>query len=655
MTERTALTPMQLPTEDGWLAFVGERADRDLAQARVLLDTLKDGTPRTGIEVLEIWNDADICLHNASALVGTLAQVHPDEQVRTLAEEREQQVSRFDTDRGLDRELYEVLAGVEAAELDDEAARLLKLTLRDFRRSGVDRSDEVRDRLRDVAERATVVGQDFSRNIRDDVRSIRIAPERLAGLPQDFVDNHPADADGLVTITTDYPDVIPFRTFAHDADARRELMVAFLNRAWPDNDALLAELLDLRAERAGLLGYDNWPDFDAETKMIGTGAAIGEFLERITTLADAAARRDFDVLLQRRRIDEPTATSLDSSHVMYYAELVRREQFDVDAQEVRRYFDFERVQRGLLDVTGRLFDVEYVPVPDTQVWHTDVTAYDVHRDGEPRGRIYLDLHPREGKFKHAAQFDWAPGIAGRQLPEGALVCNLPRGLVEHDDVVTLFHEFGHLVHNILAGGQRWARFTGVATEWDFVEAPSQLLEEWAWDPEVLGSFGLDNDGNRIPAELVERMRAAKEFGKGYWVRTQMFYAAVCYHLHLHRPEDILATVRELQQKYDLFQYIDGTHLHASFGHLEAYTSSYYTYMWSLVIAKDMFSAFHPGELFDTTVSYRYRDEILARGGSADAADLVVNFLGRPYAFEAFGRWLATVPQGSDASAGAAGS
>jgi len=644
MSEPADPAPLQLPTDDRWAPFVGERADRSLARARELLETLKDGSARTAMQTLELWNDADIALRNAGALVGVLTQVHPEEDVRTVAEECEQRVVRFSTDRGLDRGLYEVLAAVDASDLDDQAARLLALVLRDFRRSGVDRSEEVRDRLRELSELATSTGQQFSRNIRDDVRTIRIAPSRLAGLPQDFIDRHPVEDDGLVTVTTDYPDIIPFRTFAHDAQARRELVTQFLNLAWPQNDKLLTELLDLRAEQAQLLGYDSWPAFDAEVKMIGTGAAISEFIERIATLAEPAARRDFDVLLQRRRVDEPSAVGLDASCSSYYGELVRREQFSVDAQQVRRYFDFAQVRAGLLEVTGRLFGIEYVPVTDAAVWHPDVAGYDVVVGSERRGRIYLDLHSRAGKFKHAAQFDLVPGILGRQLPEGVLVCNFPRGLMEHSDVVTLFHEFGHLVHHVLGGAQRWARFSGVATEWDFVEAPSQMLEEWAWDAQILRSFARDADGNQIPPELVERMRAAKEFGKGHVARTQMFYAAVSYRLHVDRPPDLTAAVRDLQARYDLFDYIDDTHFHTAFGHLEGYTSAYYTYMWSLVIAKDLFSAFDPSDLFEDTVARRYRDQILAPGGSADAADLVAGFLGRPYSFDAFGQWLAKAPE-----------
>jgi thimet oligopeptidase len=291
-------------------------------------------------------------------------------------------------------------------------------------------------------------------------------------------------------------------------------------------------------------------------------------------------------------------------------------------------------------VTGRLFGLSYEPVADAVVWHDEVTAYDVLRDGGRIGRIYLDLHPREGKYKHAAQFTLADGLADRQLAEGVLVCNFSRGLMEHDHVVTLFHEFGHLLHHVLAGSGEWTRFAGVATEWDFVEAPSQMLEEWAWDADVLRTFATNASGEPIPADLVERMRAADDFGKGYQARTQMFYAAMSYWFHTDRPADLTAAMQELQARYSPFAYIDGTHMFASFGHLSGYSSAYYTYMWSLVIAKDLFSAFDPDDLFAPDVAGRYRDRVLAPGGTKDAADLVADFLGRPYTFDAYAAWLA---------------
>jgi thimet oligopeptidase len=635
--------PLQLPERHGWTEWLSARVDADLSRAAELMDRLKDGSTRASAEVLDVWNDTDIALHNAGSLARLLAEVHPDPDLRTLAEDRAQEISRVSTDRGLDRELYDVLVATDEQGLDAAAARFRDRTLRDFRRSGVDRDERTRARLSAIAERLTVLDQDFSRNIREDVRTIRVRPDQLTGLPDDFRAAHPAGDDGLVQLSTDYPDVVPVRTFANDRSVRHDLTVQFLNRAWPQNDAVLREMLELRAEKAGLLGYPGWADYDAEVKMIGAGHAILEFVDRIAAAADGPGRRDLAVLLGRRRQDDPDADSIDRVDVAYYEELVRRADYRVDAQEVRRYFEFGKVRAGLLEVTSRLFGVEYRPVPDAQTWHADVAGYDVVVDGNVRGRIYLDLHPREGKYKHAAQFDLVTGVAGRQLPEGVLVCNFSRGLMEHDDVVTLFHEFGHLLHHVLGGGQRWARFSGVATEWDFVEAPSQMLEEWAWDPDVLRSFATDADGAVIPRELVDRMRAANEFGKGYHVRTQMFYAATSYLVHRDRPADVTALLRELQERYDLLEYIDGTHFHASFGHLAGYSSGYYTYMWSLVIAKDLFSAFDRADMFDPAVAHRYRDEVLVPGGSADAAVLVTNFLGRPYAFDAFAAWLSAAP------------
>src|SRR5690606_29953088 len=378
-------------------------------------------------------------------------------------------------------DLYEVFAALDPAELagrDPLAARLLERVLRDFRRSGVNTDEATRARLAEISDRIVVVGQEFGREIRDDVRSIKVTPDRLAGMPEDWVEAHPVGEDGLVEVTTDYPDYVPFLMFADDAESRRRLMIHYLNRAWPANDARLKELVELRREYASLVGYDSWPDYDTEVKMIGSGDAVAAFIDQVSEAADASARRDVALLLERLRQDRPDAEHIDRADAAYYAEKIRRERFDVDAQQVRRYFDFTRARDGLLDVTGRLLGLECRPAADAVVWHPDVDAYDVHLTdtGERIGRIYLDLHPREGKYKHAAQFDLSPGVAGRQLPEGVLGCNIGRGLIEHDDVVTLFHEFGHLVHHVLAGRVPYVRFSGVATEWDFVEAPSPLLQ-----------------------------------------------------------------------------------------------------------------------------------------------------------------------------------
>ena len=640
----TPPAPLLLPTLDEALDWFRDRTSTGLATARELVAGLREVPPADAEETLRRWDEVTLELGNVAALSSLLSNVHPQVQVRTACEEAEVEVDKLVTELRQDRGLYDVFAALDPAGLDPTGARLLAKTLEEFRRAGVDQDDATRRRLAEISERMTSVDQEFSRNIRDDVRTVRVTPEQLAGMPQDWLEAHPADAEGLVTVTTDYPDAVPARMFIRDADVRREVTVAFQERGWPQNDALLKELFDLRHEYANLVGYSDWASYDAAVKMIEKGPAIPEFIDRIAQVAQGPMERDLAVVMERFRQDVPDADGIDAADASYYEELVRKEQHDVDSQRVRTYFTFEKVRQGLLEVTGRLFGLRYEPATDAVPWHEDVAAYDVYsaqgeRDGESLGRIYLDLHPREGKYKHAAQFTITNGVAGRQLPEGALVCNFSKGLMEHDHVVTLFHEFGHLVHHVLGGHVGWTRFAGVATEWDFVEAPSQMLEEWAWDADILQTFATDASGDPIPADLVDRMRAADDFGKGLQARQQMFYASVSYWFHTERPADLTAKQLELQERYSPYRYVEGTHFFANFGHLGGYSSAYYTYMWSQVIAKDLFSAFDPDDLFDPEVAGRYRDRVLAPGGSRDAADLVADFLGRPYTFDAYAAWL----------------
>ena len=630
-----------------WSTWLTTRTGDQLDTVRDLVARLKKDRPRRAADLLDRWNEITLALGNAAAAAALFQQVHPDAPIREQAEQAQLEVSKLVTDLSLDREIYDLMVVDDAEErfsgLDDEAERVRNFALRDFRRAGVDREPEVRERVRAINERMTELGQEFERNIRDDDTSVKLQPEQLDGLPQDWVDAHPVGDDGLVALSMDYPDVIPMLQFATDREARVAVHTAYANRAWPANDAVLVELLALRRELATMLGYDGWPAYDAEVKMIETGDAIGTFIDKISKAAEAAALRDRDQVLARIRRDRPEAEVLDAADANHYLEVLRREEHDVDAQEVRRYFPFERVRQGLLEVTGRLFGVTYTRV-DVPTWHEDVASYDVSLGDRPLGRIHLDLHPRANKFNHAAQFTLTDGVLGHQPPEGVLVCNFSRGLMEHRDVVVLFHEFGHLLHHVLGGHQRWARLAGVATEWDFVEAPSQLLEEWAWDHGVLEGFAVDDDGRTIPRDLVTRMRDADDFARALQARTQMYYAALSYRVHQDPPADgdaLQATSRALQAEHSMITPLPDTHFHAAFGHLVGYSSGYYTYMWSLVIAKDLFSAFDPDDLFAEDVAGRYRERILEQGGRKDAADLVEDFLGRPFGFESFADWLAS--------------
>ncbi len=633
MTTRALLA---FPSDrDGWLAFVAHAADR-LKRIGEIDATLSADPPAATIDRLALWDEAErLFLECDGGWV--VAEAHPDAVVRAAAEAQLQAVEAAKAARLLDTALWAAFADAEEAGLDEQAARVLGFVRRDFRRGGVQLDAEDRERVRALADRDTELSLTFARNVREGRREVRVSPESLAGLPQDYVESHPPGDDGLVAISTDYPDLLPFADYATDRSARTAVLRAYNDLAWPENDAVLAELLAVRAERAGVLGYTDWADYETEPRMIGSGAAIPVFLDGVDEATRDAALREYDIVLERLRRDDPEADVVTTADRAYVLGALKRELYDVDAQIVRSYFRFDAVVAGVLQTVGRLLELEFVPV-DVRTWHEDVRTYDVRRGAVALGRIHLDLHSREGKFNHAACFPLVPGIVGHSLPEAVLLCNFSRGSLEHDEVVTFFHEFGHLVHDILSGSAEWARLSGIQTEWDFVEAPSQLLEEWAWDAEILAAFTAGPNGEPIPAALVERMRTADGFGRALGIRRQLGYARVSYHLHVDRPADLQAATTHWFDAMNPVKLIPGVHAYAGFGHLTGYGACYYTYEWSQVIARDLLSAF-AGDLMDLDVARRYRAEILERGASRDAQDMVEAFLGRPYSFDAYAEWV----------------
>ena len=604
------------------------------------------GSARTVESTLAPYNELLMAASASNALAGLMSEVHPDETIRDAARECEQEVSRFYSDLALDRDMFDALSAVDVSAADAETKRFLEHTLRDYRRAGVDRPPDVRERLKQIDEELTRLGQQFSKNISEDVRAIELDdPARLAGLPADFIAAHPADASGTIRITTDYPDYNPFMTYAADDELRRELYIKFRSRGDQQNEAVLHDILKLRAEKSSLLGYRDWADYITADKMIRSGERAAEFIAKVWKLAWPRAEQDYAELLRQLRQVTAGATEVADWQKVWLENLVKKERYEVDASEVRQYFPYQRVLSGLLAITSEIFDIAYTPVTDAATWHPSVLVYDVMRGTTKVGRIYLDMHPREGKYKHAAQFPLKDGVRDVQLPEGVLVCNFPQGdaaLMEHDDVVTMFHEFGHLMHHVLGGHQKWITQSGVATEWDFVEAPSQMFEEWAWSYETLARFARHHQtGAVIPKELVDKMRRADKFGLGTATVQQIFYASISLGFHRADPDrlDQLGEVQKLQKQYTPFRYVPGTRFHASFGHLVGYSAMYYTYQWSLVIAKDLLTPFEQKGLMARDVTLAYRDKVLVPGGSRDAADLVRSFLGRDYDFAAYERYL----------------
>jgi thimet oligopeptidase len=621
------------------------RASSDIARGRAEVTS----APRTAEGVLTAFNAMMLDIDRAAGFMSLMTNVHPDKEVRTAAEACEQEIEKIVNDIHLDRSLYDVIAGIDLGSAGAEGRRFAEKVLLDFKRSGVDKDEKTRAALAKLHAEIVETGQAFDRAIREDVRKIELdGAADLEGLPKDFIDSHPPNAEGKIVITTNYPDFYPVAQYAKKDATRKAIYDQFLERGHPANETNLFRLLSHRRKYATTLGYTSWGEYMAEDKMVKNGLTIEKFIEEVAALARPRMLRDLEALSARKVKDggDPKVQVWDR---FYYADLVRKDTHDFDAQSVRPYFEFGRVTAGLMDLYSELFGVRFERDDSLPTWHASVIPYRMTSGGELVGKFYLDMHPREGKYGHAAMFGIQTGIQGGQIPIAALVCNFPDpsktkgpALMDHGEVVTYFHELGHLVHHLLARGSVWANLAGIHTEWDFVEAPSQLLEEWAWDPAVLARFAKHAEtGEPIPAEVVAKMKAASEFGKGIHVMRQIHYSALSYYLHIADLDglDLFSFARDVAEKYSPYPVPEQTHEYAGFGHLSGYSSMYYTYQWSLSLAKDIFTRFAASGLLDTETARAYRTAILMPGGSRDATDLVESFLGRPHNLDAYRRWL----------------
>jgi len=619
--------------------YIGQcRSDYELAES--LFTELAEGQVAAE-SILDEFNQMEIVLDRLASRASLYRNVHPSPVVREAADLCQQNVYALFSRIGLSRPLYDQLDKIEVEQLGPIDRRYLEKMREDFELAGVSQDEATRDRITQLNEEMVKISQAFNRNIREDVRSIEVAAERLEGLPQDYIDAHTPNSEGMVVITTNYPDYLPVMQYAEDDELRLELYKQFRLRGYPDNKEVLENLLAKRYELANLVGFDNYAQYVTSDKMIGSAENAAEFIDRINDIAKPRAAADYDVLLQRLRQNDPDASVVGDWQKTYLEELIKNEVYQLDSQEIRQYFSYDKVRDGIFGLVEDMFSVEIEPW-ETEAWHSSVETWQIFDDGELVGQFYLDMHPRDGKYNHAAQFGVREGVRGLQTPIAALVCNFPggdgsAGLMEHSQVETFLHEFGHLLHTLFGGHQPRLSLSGVNTERDFVEAPSQMLEEWVWDADTLKTFAADTSDEVIPDTLIDKMRSARDFGRGLWTRHQMYYAALSLNYYNRPPTevDLDEMMVALQAEYSQFPYVEGTHFYTSFGHLDGYSAIYYTYMWSLVIATDMFSRFEEEGLRNPEVAQSYRENVLAPGGSKDAAELVEDFLGRPYSFEAF--------------------
>ncbi|MGA8618820.1 MAG: M3 family metallopeptidase [Candidatus Sulfotelmatobacter sp.] len=628
-----------------------EKIENDrLAAGQHAIDTLLAVKGARTIEnTLRPYDEAVHQNNSAGYFAGLMEQVHPDATFRDHATAMLTKASAAQTAIALNHDVYNALAGLDLSKADAATRYYVQRQLLEFRLAGVDKDDATRARLKKLNDQATEEQSMFDRNISDGKKVIEADPSELDGLPQDYIDRHKPGPDGKIQITSDYPDALPVFNFAKSDDLRRRLTLAFNTRAYPKNQEVLIGLMKTRYEIATLLGYPSWADYNAADKMMAKGHNIADFIQQVNSASRPLAKREFEMLLAEKQKTNPGVKEIWDYERSYLSELVRRTKFDFDSQSVRPYFPFTQVKQGILDSAADLFHVSFQQEHNVPSWDPSVETWIVIDHGKPIGRFYLDMHPRPGKYSHAEMAPILDGIRGKQLPEAILVCNFPvptatdPGLMDYNDVETFFHEFGHLMHHILGGQQEWAGISGISMESDFVEAPSQMLEEWIRSPQVLAKFARHyKTGEPIPADLVARMNRASAFGRGMWVDRQNSFSAISYDIYKTKPEDVNldAVTLDDSRQYTLFTPLPETHFWASFGHLGGYSSAYYTYLWDKVIAEDFFLQFDTQNLLAGDAPMRYRHIVLEPGGSMSANELVKNFLGRPQNIVALQSWMA---------------
>ena len=582
-----------------------------------------------------------------------MAYVHTDSAVRDAGQEAEERINKWRVTLPFRPEIYRAVRAFAdspaAAELTGERRRLVDRWLRDFRRAGQELAPKARQELEQLRNRLVELEVAFARNINEDQEGIEVDLAGLDGLPESYIERLEAGSQpGTYKVSIKGPEFIPYMAQARDRDLREKLLRRSWNAAVATNRPLLEEALQIRGRIATLFGEPTWAHHAMEVKMAGNPERVRAFYDQIVPPLEAAAARDVTAL-QEMAAEDGITDPLQYWDWTYYDNQQSREQHGVDQEEVSQYLPLPSVMAGLFELTGKVLDLEYRQVEPTNAWHPSVSLYEIRdrASGELLAHFYADLFPREGKYYHAAAFPLVVGHrradGSYQQPVNAIVANLTPPSADrpsllkhgpHGELETLFHEFGHILHMSLTRAE-FMHFSGAETEWDFVEAPSQIMEHWTWQPSVLASFAQHyRTGEPIPPHLVEKMIGSRYLNVGLRGARQVFFGAV--DLALHASGEAVDMDRALRETFAVMQlpYPEGTFSLASFGHLMgSYDAGYYGYLWAEVIGDDMWGRFLAEGIDSPEVGAAYRRAILEPNGTIDADDLVANFLGRPASVE----------------------
>ncbi len=628
----------RLPQTETSAAAITARCDGALALAQEAKSGLERRKGPASMAVdFKAFDTLSLILSDAASDMGVISQSSPVAEVRNAAEACTPRLSDLTSQVSLSRPVYDRLSAIPTTKLDKGSAYTLRRVLLGYRLAGIDKDAATRAKVQALNTQISATGTRFDANIRDALGDIPLKPEELKGLPQDYLDSHKPGPDGMVHLHTTYSDVVRVFRFAEIRDTRRKVMAAFGNRAWPANDAVLKDLLQQRYDLATTLGYRDYATLILQDKMIGTPQRAADLIDKVNAIVTPRAEADMAEYTAFAKSIDPAIDAPQAYDAGYIGYRLRKAKFDFDAAEVRNYFTLAGTQAGIFKLTHDLFGIDVRPW-DTPVWAPDVTAWEMWDGKRLLGRFYLDLTPRDGKYNgSAAQFSVRTGVEGRQLPVGALIANIPgSGPMDHNDVVTFLHEYGHLLHDMVSGHTRYGVQSIDRVQMDFIEAPSQMLEEWAWDYDTLKTFARDADGHTIPRDLVQKMNEASRFGEASRWKESIAGAAVSLNFYNRKPGFDLGAMSYAQTtRYDIYPPMAGDHPYAGVVQLNSYSAMVYTYLWSKVIAVDLKTRFTSEGMGNRATAAAYLRDVLAPGSSEDGNDLIRNFLGRPVNFDAF--------------------
>jgi thimet oligopeptidase len=614
---------------------VAKTCEATLARARRAIAAMEAKKGPAGI--FDEWNRLQIGLEGIGPIY-LLGSVHPDKAVRDAAEPCLQRYTALSTEINQNERLFRRVS--EAKPADRTQAKLRKDLMETFEDSGVALPADKRRRAKEIFDKLEELRQAYDRNVRDDPTRVTMTPAEMEGMPEAYLKGHEdtRDKDGNYVLTLKSPSYVPFIQNARQEQARRKYYRAKLSEGGAKNLDLLYEIFVLRRELAGLYGLPTFAHYVLRRKMVGSPEVVEKFLGDVSSAVTELEKKEVEELRAEKARDtgKPLAeTRIERWDVAYYQEKVRRERFAIDQEKLRRYFPTDKSVDFTLLVSQTLFGVRFrerkVPV-----WHPDVRYFDV-LDGATGAYVsgfYFDLFPREGKYGHAAAFP-VRGVSrlAKRTPLSVLVTNFNREGLDHQELETLLHEFGHVLHGVLSKAD-YNPHAGTSVKGDFVEAPSQMLEEWARREQPLALFAkVCPQCPQLTREEIARLESARRFGQGIFYSRQWLFASFDMALATE-PRPPLALWRNLESATPL-GHVEGTMFPASFSHIAAhYAAGYYGYMWSQVIALDMLSAFK-ADMLDPKVGIRYRDTILAPGGQVEEMEMVRSFLGRDPSSEAF--------------------